>query len=88
VLNILILSYVIYLSYDLRHKHLLSDEADNKHPYIYECLAQTTDVSHESENVIDFALVSIVHLVAAHVDSNQEVITRCVTEVVVIGLHI
>lgn len=88
MLNILVLPYVIYLSNDLRHKHLLSDKPDDKHADVDECLAQTTDVSHESQQIVDFALVSVIHLVATHVNCDEVVFSRGITKVVVIGFHV
>ena len=70
VLYVLVLAYVIDLSDDTRHEHLLGEEIHNQTPNHDEELLETTQVSQKCEDVGDLALIGIIELVGADVHSN------------------
>jgi hypothetical protein len=61
---------MIDLSDDTGHEHLLGEEIHNKTANHDEELLETTQVSQESKNVGDLALIGIIELVCADVHSN------------------
>ena len=86
ILNILVISNMINLSDDAGHEHLLGEEINKKAANHDEELMKTAQVSQESEDVRNLALIGIIELVGSNVDCNE--IPLAFDIVILIGFNI
>jgi len=71
MLNVIILANVIDLSDNLAHEHPLSEESNYKSTDTDKCLCQTTDVSQESQDIVNFALILVKDSVTTKINCNN-----------------
>ena len=86
ILNIIVISNMIDLSDDAWHEHLLGEEIHKQAANHDEELMKTAQVSQESEDVRNLALIGIIELVGSNVDCNE--ITLTFDIVILIGFNI